>query len=188
MKCFATGTRFDVAAALDDDDFDATTTDDDRQKKLNDLLGAITKLVNFLDQDEVCLSIAFLIRNSPPIAKVAVRAKLDALVAAERNDNWRRAIDSLPSINSLRRRRERIDVDDDVFSAAVDGDVTLAPSAAQTLVELVNVIRMINKVMATLPKNGVGFLTSIVKKKKKGSFSLCFFRKQIFSTARSRRR
>ena len=59
MKCFATGTRFDVAAALDDDDFDATTTDDDRQKKLNDLLGAITKLVNFLDQDEVCLSIAF---------------------------------------------------------------------------------------------------------------------------------
>lgn len=60
MKCFSNGTGFDVGAALDDDDFDATTTDDDRQKKVNDLLGVITKLVNFLDEDEVCFaSIAF---------------------------------------------------------------------------------------------------------------------------------
>lgn len=114
-----------------------------------------------------CLN-SFLIRNSSSITKVAVRANLDALVDAERNDNWRHAVDSLPSINALRRRRERIVVDDDVYDAAVGGDVALAPSAAQTLIELVNVIRMINDVKATLPNNGVGFLTSIVKKKKKG--------------------
>lgn len=108
--------------------------------------------------------------------KAAARRDLATLVSAQHDDAWRRIVDGLPSINSLRSRQpERFHVGDDIFAAAVAGLVPLAPQAERTLSELQRLFDHVSQVVPRLPDAGVGFLTAIKKKKSHGSFCVFVF-------------